>query len=240
VIGFDVRAAARAAEHARVGASRRTLLMGFGALALSGCFLPVSRLRYRLTLYFKVNGAAREFWTDIELRYTDNTNAPLPIHDHLRCIGQAIIADFDEPVGPIVGLLGRIPIDYSAYVWPERLFLPDEKSRFSFRSPAEKVEFLKERLKTETRLPDDLAPSFVRFADLTDWLSVEEVTAESLVFISDGAIEFVAATVVYTDRPSSKGIEARLPWLKRREVSFRSLANQRLREGLSRGHFQLR
>lgn len=70
------------------------------------------------------------------------------------------------------------------------------------------------RLKPKSELSFEDVPALVRFGNVNDPTSVALVNPRDLAASFGPGVTFKGATVEITDDPITKGIEARLPWLK--------------------------
>jgi len=75
------------------------------------------------------------------------------------------------------------------------------------------------RLKPKGELPLKDLPVLVRFRDPKDPTSVELVDPLNIAASFGSSVTLTRASVEITDDPVTKGIEARLPWLKSSNVS---------------------
>ena len=69
------------------------------------------------------------------------------------------------------------------------------------------------RAKTALLVPQEM-PFLVRFRDLKNPMSVEEVQPGNLAATFGGGARLLRATIEMTDAPVTTGIETRLPWLE--------------------------
>lgn len=192
------------------------------ALLVAGCSLIGVTYRYKLTIEVAdpgVPGGVRAFSSVWEVSWEKAWGPPLPesadFDSHMR--GEAVV----------IAIPGRAPV-FALITRPENsqwaVLVPYEAVRSARGAFPEKDWVNQERLIKATKgqtfevpkrsVPDPLYsdsvalwPFFVRFGDITDPRTVEEVSPEEL------GVRRVTVTV--TDEPLTTGIEKLLPWLLR-------------------------
>jgi hypothetical protein len=201
---------------------RNVLAAGFGApLVLAGCGSPlIVDYRYRFKVVVRVDGEEHEGSSVFRVRFRDNRKNPLiglspgAGPESVTLWAEAPIVD----LGPRHGLLfatlqKRVPGvggGYAANVFPAVAI------RFFERPFDEQAEALKEMadLTREYVIPEPQWPTFVRFADLQNPASVQEVTQANVVFFYGADAAIVRVTAQITDERPTRRIHEVLPWLR--------------------------
>ena len=201
---------------------RSVLAAGLGApLVLAGCGSPlIVDYRYRFKVVVRVDGEEHEGSSVFRVRFRDNRKNPLiglspgAGPESVTLWAEAPIVD----LGPRRGLLfatlqKRVPGvggGYAANVFPAVAI------RFFERPFDEQAEALKEMadLTREYTIPEPLWPTFVRFADLQNPASVQEVTQTNVAFFYGADAAIVRVTAQITDERPTRRIHEVLPWLR--------------------------
>jgi hypothetical protein len=221
--------------------NRRTILAaGLGApLVLAGCGSPlIVDYRYRFKVVVRVDGEEHEGSSVFRVRFRDNRKNPLiglspgAGPESVTLWAEAPIVD----LGPRHGLLfatlqKRVPgaaSGYVAYVFPA-VAVDFDRRGYSQNQPGtweddkrERVAALKEMadLTREYTIPEPQWPTFVRFADLQNPASVQEVTQANVAFFYGADAAIVRVTAQITDERPTRRIHEVLPWLRSQNTAL--------------------
>lgn len=183
--------------------------LGYG---LYSYLVPSVTVRYRLTLEADVAGQSAVGSGVIEVTNEDNQR----LFGSLGGLGgeingQAVILDLGGR-GSLFALLhgpGELREDKT---YPMRVLF------YAFPTLINPQEYLAGLRKLKAQqptadLPFDLLPMLVRFRDLNDPTSVEQVQPNDLAAAFGPGVQLKKATIAITDDPVTTGIEHKLPWL---------------------------
>ncbi len=192
------------------------VVIGYGLFA----YLVLSvTIRYRLTLEAEVEGKPAVGSGVIEVTREDNRRLFGSLGGFGAEIkGQAVILDLNSR-GSLFALLhgpGEIREDKTH---PERLLF------YAFPTLIKPQEYLAglrklKALHPTADLPFDLLPMLVRFRDLSDPASVEQVQPNDLAAAFGAGVQLKKATIAITKDPVTTGIEHKLPWLAGLQKGF--------------------
>lgn len=200
------------------------LLIGLGLIfGVGACFLYSlpKAIRYRLALEVEMNGAVQTGSGVIEERwynqsyFKDLANGTAWVV-HTR--GEAVSVD-----------LGSRGILFALLTGPERksrgssktYFSPDPQqvllTQFSSVGQGSMTPDLLEQLSRRrdiVKIPVAGLPMLVRFRDINDPTTLEQVNPDDLAASFGPGIKLRGATIAITDEPVTVGIEEKLSWLK--------------------------
>jgi hypothetical protein len=205
------------------------LLLVAGGYGLFAYLVPSVTLRYRLTLEADVAGHHAVGSGVIEVTREDNRRLFGSLGGFgAEVRGQAVILDLDDR-GLLFALLR------GSRELPENKNHPMNVLFYAFPTlikPQDYLAALRElkALHPTADLPFDLLPMLVRFRDLSDPASVEQVQPNDLAAAFGPGVELKKATIAITDDPVTTGIEHKLPWLAGLQTV---LAGKTLRPGPS-------
>ena len=197
-----------------------------GALVLSGCSRPVADYRYRMTIEVETPEGLKSYSSVREVTITEvssiNDSSRKALKYELK--GEAVVLDL--PNGQTVFALLSRPdnVDYAIGIAGAALLSErraDELSYEPFLRRMVKVEGPRELPRTRLSAPPakgltQLWPFFVRFRDINDPKSAEEVSPDAL----GGGAYVKRITIEVTDDDVTTGIEKRLSWLPTQHGSY--------------------
>ena len=213
---------------------RSVLAAGLGApLVLAGCGSPlIVDYRYRFKVVVRVDGEEHEGSSVFRVRFRDNRKNPMTGFapgagsEAVRLWAESPIVDLGPRHGLLFATLQRVFPNmsggYVAYVFP-RVAVDFARRGFNHGQPGtwedhdrERVAALKEMadLTREYTIPEPLWPTFVRFADLQNPASVQEVTQANVAFFYGADAAIVRVTAQITDERPTRRIQDVLPWLR--------------------------
>jgi hypothetical protein len=187
------------------------LILVAGGYGLFAYLVPSVTLRYRLTLEADVAGQLAVGSGVIEVTREDNRRLFGSLGGFgAEVRGQAVILDLDGR-GSLFALLrgsdvaeGKThPMNVLFYAFPTLI------NRQDYLTALRKLK----TLQPTADLPFDLLPMLVRFRDLSDPASVEQVQPNDLAAAFGPGVQLKKATIAITDDPVTTGIEHKLPWL---------------------------
>jgi hypothetical protein len=202
------------------------LLCAVVLLLLSAC--TAARIKYRLTLQVDVDGVVHEGSGVIETEWThypkwlQGITNPWRVEVH----GEAVVVDLGSR-----GLLFALLTGLAKYDDGQQSVNPTDPeailSNFHYTGrqglTQESLDGLARR-RDIIDIPFPDLPEFVRFGDIRNPGSVEQVNPDALDVKFGPGVKLVRATLAITDAPVSSGIEARLTWLnglKKHERDFK-------------------
>ena len=186
-------------------------LAALGALVLSGCSQQLPTYRYRMTVEVETPEGLKTGSSVIEVKTWNNGKGfPGPEAGGIRTQvrGEAVAINI-APGQTLFALLGSPDNpDYAAGI-AMAVLLPEKP--FKGGSPevwGQNLEAL-QNVKGARAVPADKWPFLVRFRDVKDPKSVEEVSPDAL----GGDVHIKRITIEVTDDDVTSGIEKRLPWI---------------------------
>lgn len=211
-----------------------TLVAAGAALALAGCanvtheeFEPV---RYQLTAEVETPEGVRTGSSVIAVTWAMSRTSPPLGGSSYSVEGEAVAVDL--PGGQTLFVLLRSATDVDWAAWVIKRIPTAGKAEQAKPSPSERAEQIasEERYLDLVRadrgvhavwrpapphnLPGLSIPYFVRFRDLADPKSVEQVAPDDLASTFGPGYRLKSLTVQVTDDPVTTGIERRLGWLE--------------------------
>ena len=205
---------------------------GFGApLVLAGCSPPlIVDYRYRFNVVVRVDGEEHEGSSVFRVRFQDNTRGVrLPGGggtERVTLWAEAPIVDLGPRHGLLFATIYRrvsgVNGGYAAYVFPT-VAVDFNRRAFNHGQPGtweqireEGFAALREMadLTREYVIPEPLWPTFVRFANLQNPASVQEVTQANIAFFYGADAAIVRVTAQITDERPTRRIDEVLPWLR--------------------------
>ncbi len=200
------------------------LLIGLGIIfAIGVCILYClpKVIKYRLTLEVEMNGTVQtgsgvieERWYN-QIYFKDLANG-IPWVVHTR--GEAVTVDlgsrgslFALLTGPERKSRGSSQTYFSPD--PQQVLLTQLSPVGQGRITPDILEQLSRR-RDIVKIPVEGLPMLVRFRDISDPTSVEEVNPDDLAASFGPGIKLRGATIAISDEPVTVGIEEKLRWLK--------------------------
>jgi hypothetical protein len=196
------------------------LAAGLGApLVLAGCGSPlIVDYRYRFKVVVRVDGEEHEGSSVFRVRFYDRTRVAFRLPGGnarpATLWAEAPIVDLGPRHGLLFATLQKsvpgVGGGYAANVFPAVAINLGE------RPFSERAEALKEMadLTREYTIPEPQWPTFVRFADLQNPASVQEVTQANVAFFYGADAAIVRVTAQITDERPTRRIQDVLPWLR--------------------------
>jgi hypothetical protein len=201
------------------------LLAASATVLLSGCGkllgLPRASLRYRMTLEVETPEGIKTGSSVLEstLISGPNTGAASGLQSTLK--GEAVAVDLGD--GQTLFALLSSPSERSASDYQDQLFnnalnagavsVPPMPRRYDSSDWAEMRKVASE-IKPVLTLPPALYPMLVRFKDIKDPKSVEQVDPGALAASFGAGVRLKRITVAVTEDAVTSGIERRLAWLE--------------------------
>ncbi|MBR1177259.1 hypothetical protein JQ617_25125 [Bradyrhizobium sp. KB893862 SZCCT0404] len=199
---------------------RRQIIVGILA-ALAGSYVAPSHaaflsetVRYRLTFEVDLDGSSVSASGVIQVKQSDTR----PVLRSMggfgnEVTGEAVVVDLG-PRGTFFSLLRGPKVGFGSLGAPAwLLFHAFADLLKSETDPLPKVRLLKE-LRPRRTLHADEIPMLVRFRDLNDPKSVEQVDPANLVRTFGSGIVLREVVIEVTNDPITVGIDTKLPWLK--------------------------
>jgi hypothetical protein len=182
--------------------------------ALYALAFPSATVRYRLTLEAQVDGKPVVGSGVIEVTRED-TSAVFGAMGGVGAIitGEAVTLDL-APRGKLFALLrGHNPAVAEDQAFPAYAFLHAFGDQLDRKlSPIEQMRGLQKQ-GPKTELPSRLLPMLVRFRDINDPKTVEQVDPQNLAASFGPGVSLRRVTMEITDDSVTGGIEQELPWL---------------------------
>ena len=182
--------------------------------ALTGCGSLSETIRYRLTVNVNVDGRLVSGSGVIQVKQSDMR----PIFGSMggagaEVSGEAVVVDLGAH-GVFFALLhGPKPGfgDLGGPAW--MLFHAFDDLLKGEIDSLPKVQLLKERRPSRV-LHIDYIPMLVRFRDLNDPTSIEQIDPRNLAGTFGSGVSLRDVVIERTEEPVTSGVEAKLPWLK--------------------------
>ena len=198
------------------------LIMGLGTdLGLASCKPRGSTINYRLTLEVEADGIVYSGSGVIETRWYNQSylkglanGIPWVVH----CRGEAVSVDLGSR-GVLFALLTGVKTNAAGtgqFYFPEdpqQVLLTQVGLASQGRITPEVLNSLSHR-RDVLQVPKSGLPMLVRFRDIHDPITVEQVDPENLAASFGPGVELHGATIAVTDEPVSSGIDKKLDWLK--------------------------
>jgi hypothetical protein len=192
------------------------------AFGLAACSMsPPKTLRYRLTLEIEVDGVVHTGSSVVETVWYDQSLVKglaggIPWVVHAR--GEALIVDLGSR-GALFALLTGLATKNRG---SDAMYFPDDpeqvllaafgvKGRASLTPDA--LEKLSHRRDT-VPIPASGLPMLVRFRNIRDPLSVEQVSPDDLASSFGAGVKLKRATIAITEAPITTGVASKLIWLR--------------------------
>lgn len=182
-------------------------------LLFTACGEQLPTYRYRLTVEVETPEGLRTGSSVIEVRTHEGAAFPGPeaASTHSRIRGEAVAVDLG-PRGVLFALLNSPDRQTGAggYAWA---LLPNRPT--SGRDADERRENYRalRAVRGRVELPPDRYPMLVRFRDISDPATVEEIEPGVLSRAFGDGVRIRQITVEMTDEDVTSGIESRLAWL---------------------------
>jgi len=193
-----------------------TLVVVFGGgYAFYRAAFPHETVRYRLTFEADVDGKPATGSGVIQVTQYDTTAVFRNMGGAgTEVIGEAVVVDLDRD-GPIFFLLHGPKLGLPSELSPGALLFAGFASEFGHETdPLARMRIL-ERQRPARDLAFNLVPMVVRFRDLRDPTSVEQLNPSDFARVFGPTVVLRRATIQITSDPVTTGIESRLPWLSR-------------------------
>jgi hypothetical protein len=177
--------------------------------------VPSETVRYRLTLEADIDGKSAVGSGVIEVTRQDTTSVFRTMGGFGAIVkGEAVALDLGDRGTAFALLHGRKPHvaeddSFPSYV----IFKAFENVLPKTADGIMQMRTLKQR-KPKAEIPFQLLPLLVRFRDIDNPTSVEQVDPNNLSASFGHGVSLRRATIEITDDPVTTGIEARLKWLK--------------------------
>jgi hypothetical protein len=180
-------------------------------ISLLGTAFPSETIRYRLTLEAEIDGNPAVGSGVIQVKQFDTTGVFGSMGGAGAEInGEAVVLDLGRS-GPVFALLRGAIIG----LWEPPSSLAFRAFRDTFgqeTDPLAQIRML-QRERPRREVPPEYLPMLVRFRDINDPKSIEQVDPANFSATTAAGIELRRATIEITDDPITTGIAARLPWL---------------------------
>lgn len=186
--------------------------LGIGTL-LAGCstLFPM-KYRFRMTVEVEAPRGLRRGFSVMEVRAA---REPIPIGEGHRLsvglVGEAVAVDI-EPRQAMFALITNVKNGDMLVSAVTQAFEPQARFGEDFLSGVKKLGQLGQLGRTSVLLPE-LYPKLVRFADIRDPATIEEVDPNDLTKSFGPGVKLRRITVAVTDDAVTAGIENRLAWL---------------------------
>lgn len=193
---------------------RRIAALCIFAGALTGCGSLSETIRYRLTVNVDVDGRLVSGAGVIQVKQSDMR----PIFGSMggagnEVSGEAVVVDLGAH-GVFFALLHGPKLGFGDLGRPAwMLFHAFDDLLKGELHPLPRVQLLKEKRPSRVLHIDDI-PMLVRFRDLNDPTSVEQIDPRNLAGTFGPGVSLRDVVIEITDEPVTSGVDARLPWLK--------------------------
>jgi hypothetical protein len=192
------------------------LLCGVVLLSLSAC--TAATIKYRLTLQVEVDGVVHEGSSVIETEWThypkwlQMMTSPWRVEVH----GEAVVVDLGSRGLLFALLTGPARYDHGHHLRVDPTDPAAILSNFHFTGREgithESLDGLSRR-RDVIDVPFSDLPELVRFGDIRNPGSMDQVNPDELDVKFGPGVKLVRATLAITNAPISSGIETRLTWL---------------------------
>lgn len=198
----------------------RLVVLGVGALLLSGCLSETETFRYRLTVEVETPQGLRAGSSVIEVEQNLGRSAASPANSQIyrKVRGEAVAVDLPDGQTLYALLRSENNVDWASSI--VQALSPSVEGE-SFEERFDNVLLLEApvevpRVWTEDGLMKGKSayPMLVTFGDEADPTSVERVDPDDLAASFGAGVRLKRITVELTDDPVTRGIEERLAWLK--------------------------
>lgn len=190
-------------------------MLGAAALLLAGCGLlsPSESYRYRMTIEVETPAGLRTGSSIIEVTTGKGPAFPGPeaatLHTRIR--GEA--AAVDLPDGQTLFALLRNSTSSQAAASHALSAFAEREPGLRYMSWREQIGALK-RMRGQAELPRSAYPTLVRFTNISDPGTVEQVDPNNLATVFGPGVHITRITVALTEDGLTEKMKAHLPWLE--------------------------